>query len=486
METTTPRLQKIVGMLAFSATLLFAQAGSRQVDDADLTPEELADQQNYNQPLRPQFHYTPIQGHIGDATGLIYYRGEYHLFNMYDEWSRKRLAHKRWGHAVSTDLIHWQQLPAVLDTLVDNRPGSGSGVVDWNDSSKLRTGPEKTLLIFYTDYKTGTCIASSHDRGRTWVRYGNNPVIAGADDARDPTVFWYQPANEWRMVRYEKKGFAFYKSEDLLHWNWLSRVEGYYECPDLFELTVINAPGERRWVLIDGDGSYVLGKFDGRQFIAETEKLRVEYGSALYATQTWKRTLEPGRAYQIAWMRYSLAKSITWNGQMSFPVELTLRALPEGIRLCREPIDEVNNLRIAQRTWNDLVVGAGEKAMPEMQFDLLDISTQMQPGGATDFGLAIHGHAIRYSTADQKLSLDSFSAPLKLSNNGLQLRILVDRSSIEVFADQGQVTLSAITLENPNQDVSLFTKGGALRVISLQASRLESIWPSAEVEPHRK
>src|SRR5580698_11234646 len=114
-------------LTAGSAAMAFGQ--TRPVPapaDVDLTPEAVANEQNYNQPLRPQFHYTPIQGDLNDATGLIYYRGEYHLFHMYDEWSRIRAAHKRWGHAVSNDLVHWQQLPAVLDTLLDNTPGSGS------------------------------------------------------------------------------------------------------------------------------------------------------------------------------------------------------------------------------------------------------------------------------------------------------------------------------------------------------------------------
>jgi fructan beta-fructosidase len=466
-------LRHAAKILALTAAVGLGQTPT--TDPADLKPEEVADQQHYNQPLRPQFHYTPIQGHIGDATGLIYYRGEYHLFNMYDEWSRKRLGHKRWGHAISTDLIHWQQLPAILDTQLDNKPGSGSGVVDWNDSSKLRHGPEKTLLIFYTDYKLGTCITVSHDRGRTWTRYGKNPVIAGAEDARDPTVFWYPPANEWRMVRYEKKGFAFYQSADLLHWTWLSRVEGYYECPDLFELPVLNSPGEHRWVLIDGNGSYVLGIFDGRQFVPQTEKLQSEYGKVLYATQTWKRTMEPGRAYQLAWMRYPLATSITWNGQMSFPAELTLRSFPEGIRLCRQPIDEVENLRVAQNTWKNLSIPAGERPIPALTAQLLDIRTQLKPAGAGDFGLMIHGHALRYSTANKTLRLDSISAPLKLPESGLRLRILVDRSSLEVFADEGQVSLSAVTLENPNQDVTLVADGG-MTVVALEANRLESIW----------
>lgn len=468
-------LRSAVSVVVFTAAIALGQTS--RPDPADLTPAEVAGEQHYSQPMRPQFHYTPIQGHIGDATGLIYYRGEYHLFHMYDEWSRQRVAHKRWGHAISRDLIHWVQLPAILDTQIDHAPGSGSGVVDWNDSSKLRRGPEKTLLIFYTDYKLGTCIAFSHDRGRTWVRYGKNPVIAGADDARDPTVFWYPPSNEWRMVRYEKKGFAFYGSADLVSWTWLSRVEGYYECPDFFELPVVNAPGERRWVLIEGDGSYVLGSFDGKRFLPQTKKLRAEFGEALYAAQTWKRTVEPGRAYQIAWMRYPPAPRLTWNGQMSFPVELTLRAFPEGIRLCREPIDDAANLRVAQHTWRNLRVPAVERAMPELQADLLDIRAEMQAGGARSFGLTIHGHAVRYSMADRTLRLDTASAPYKLPESGLRLRILVDRSSIEVFAGEGEVSLSAITLENANQAVTLAAEGGEMTVSALEASRLESIWP---------
>jgi fructan beta-fructosidase len=446
--------------------------------EVDLTPEAVANEQHYNQPLRPQFHYTPIQGDLNDATGLIYYRGEYHLFHMYDEWSRIRAAHKRWGHAVSTDLVHWQQLPAVLDTIVDNTPGSGSGVVDWNDSSRLRVGPEKTLVIFYTDYKRGTCIAYSHDRGRTWTRHGKNPVIAGAADARDPLVFWYVPANEWRMVRYEKRGFAFYKSTNLLEWTWLSRVEGYFECPDLFQLPIANLPGESRWVLVDGNGTYVLGTFDGQQFVPQTDKLHVEYGKALYATQTWKRTIEGGPVYQIAWMRQPLKPPLTWNGQMCFPVELTLRSFPEGISLCRQPIDEINNLNVSRQSWRNLTISPGEATEPKINADLLDIRIEIEPeAAATDFGLIVRGQPVRYSVPQQTLTVGADSAPLKLVNKRLRLRILVDRPSLEVFADDGQVTISAVYLEDNARDgIRLVTEGGNMRVPSLKASRLESIW----------
>lgn len=465
------------GFLAGSAAIAFGQTPRSLPGDVDLTPEAVANEQNYNQPLRPQFHYTPIQGDLNDATGLIYYRGEYHLFHMYDEWSRIRAAHKRWGHAVSTDLVHWQQLPAVLDTSIDNSPGSGCGVVDWNNSSGLKAGPEKTLLIFYTDYKRGTCMASSHDRGRTWSRYGGNPIIAGAQDARDPLIFWYMAAGEWRMVRYERRGFAFYKSADLLHWTWLSRLEGYFECPDFFELPVLDAPGEHRWVLIDGDGTYQIGKFDGQQFSPQTDKLHVEFGKALYATQTWKRTIEGGAVYQMAWMRQPLKPPLTWNGQMCFPVELTLRSFPEGIRLCRQPIDEINNLSVSRQSWHDLRIGPGEKG-PAITADLMDIRIEIDAGTATDFGLTVRGQPVRYSVPQETLTVGSDSAPLKLADKRLRLRILVDRPSLEVFADIGQVTISAVYLEgNTDNEIRPVADGGSMRVSSLLVSRLESIWP---------
>ena len=456
-----------------------AAATSPLPPSPDLTPAEVASQQNYNQPLRPQFHYTALQGHIGDATGLFSYRGEYHLFNIFDEWSRRSSAHKRWGHAVSFDLVHWQQLPALLDTIVDHAPGSGSGVVDWNNSSGLRVGPEKTLLIFYTDYKKGSSVAYSRDRGRTWIRYAANPVLDGYADIRDPNVFWYPPTNDWRMIRYEKQGFAFYHSADLLHWDFLSRMDGFYECPDLFELPVQNAPGESRWVLVDGNGSYVVGRFDGSHFDAETPKLKVEYGPAFYATQTWKRHAGTLSAIQIAWLKYPPQTTLTWDGQMTFPANLSLVQLPEGIRLIRQPIDAISDLVVATKGWRNLAVGSNGREMRELQSGLYDLHVTIDPKGAQLFGLAIHGTKIMYSVPEQTLRVGDNSAPLRWSGGQFRLRILVDRSSLEVFTDPGTVSLSVITPKPVPGPVKLLTNGPGEAYFSIRADELESIWNGA-------
>lgn len=460
----------------------FGQTPKPPDSQFDITLEDLAGERNYNNALRPQLHYTPLQGHIGDATGLFYYAGEYHLFYMFDQWSRRRLAHKQWGHAVSRDLIHWEELAPVLDKLIDNSPGSGSGIVDWNDSTGLRQGgDEKTVMIFYTDYKRGTGIAYSRDRGRTWTRHPKNPVIAGAEDARDPTVFWHPPTADWRMIRYEKKGFAFYKSSNLVEWTWLSRIDGYYECPDLVQLPVMNAPGEKRWVLIDGNGQYVLGEFDGDKFVASGPMTKAEYGKALYAPQTWKRTIEgEGPIVQVAWTRWPDTPRLAWHGQTSFPVELTLWKFSDGVRLCRKPIDELDNLRVGQRVWRELTV-EGEKTMPEIRAGLLDLQVELETAGAAVIGLQVAGHTIRYSVADKQLKVGDVVAPLQIEGGRLKLRILVDRASIDVFADRGQVTVSAVKIEaQTGPAVTLVSEGGKMRVAVLRENRLESIWKAKQ------
>jgi fructan beta-fructosidase len=180
----------------------------------------------------------------------------------------------------------------------------------------------------------------------------------------------------------------------------------------------------------------------------------------------------------VAWTKYPAEPRLTWNGQTSFPVELTLWSFPDGIRLCRRPIDEIKNLRVSQQSWRDIAVAAGEKLIPEIQGDLLDIRAEIESAGARSFGLVVHGQRIQYSVADGMLRMGNVSAPLKLRDNRLSLRILVDRSSIDVFADRGQVTISTVTVDSrTDKNVSLLAEDGKIRCVSLEANRLESIWP---------
>jgi fructan beta-fructosidase len=462
----------------------------------DISPAESAENQHYNQPLRPQFHYTPVQGFVGDATGLIYSEGTYHLFYMSDKWERRKNRNKRWGYATSKDLLHWEEKPSVLDPIKDNKPGSGSGIVDWDNTLGLQTGKEKTLVVYYTDYKTGSCILYSTDAGQTWVRHPRNPVLPriGSND-RDPTLFWYPPAKEWRMIRHEEPfdggaerttGFAFFGSSNLLDWTYLSKIGDFNECADFFELPVKGGrPGEKKWVLMDAGYNYKLGAFDGKQFIPETEKLRADYGASkyAYAPQTWKKTRD-GKAppIQMGFLHYPkgadlMPARVTWHGQMTFPCELSLKQFPEGARICREPIKAIEELYTDRKSWRDLTVKPGENPLADLKGDTFDIQVEMDLGNASAVSIGVRGQTLRYTVSDQRLDLESAKAPLRLAGKSLRLRLLVDRASIEVFADDGQVSFSRAFFFDPAQkNFSLTTEGGDIRVKLLGVNRVKSVW----------
>ncbi|MEK7949815.1 glycoside hydrolase family 32 protein [Luteolibacter soli] len=437
---------------------------------------------NYDDPLRPQFHFTPVQGHMADTTGLIFHEGTYHLFHMFDQWERRRYKHKQWGHATSRDLIHWQQVDPILDTVRDHKPGSGCGIVDFNNSSGLQQGDGKTLLVFYTDYESGTCVSFSRDAGKTWQYYEKNPVLPGADDKRDPLVIWHAPSRKWSMVRYEKKGMAFYQSDTLVDWTPTGRLEGFYECPDLFELPVEGSEG-KRWVLVDGNGSYFVGQFDGRMFHPESDRQRVIYGDA-YATQTWK--FPDAAPVQVAWMPYPLneiTQTLNWHGQMTFPCTLALRRSGEGsIRLCREPVAALDGIRDSGRefTKRDFTVDSTGNPLKDIPMDVQEIDLNIGAVNADGFVLKIGAAQIKYLASERKLACEGVEAKVPGEGKGIHLRVLVDRPSIEIFAEDGQVTISRVLFQSLSSDreLSLAAAGaGTLDVRNLRVTPLKSIWP---------
>ena len=467
-------------------------------DPYGLSYVDVFDNMHYNQRLRPQVHYTPITGQIADATGLIWYKGTYHLFYMYDEWSKSRKYNKSWGHAVSNDLIFWEQKPQILNTVLDNRPGSGSGIVDWNNSLGLQSGSEKTLVVFYTDYGRGTSISFSRDAGKTWIRHKANPVIPmpeGRAD-RDAKVFWYKPDQSWRLVLYEPPGFTFYKSDNLIDWEKLSELTGFYECPDFIHMPVDGDSENKKWVIIDGDGSYRIGDFDGTQFTSDMPKTKVNYGvhrkewrgtdRELYATQSWKHSYEgDGPFYQMAFMHLSgdPIQDRTWSQQQTFPVELSLKTINGQVRLCRNPINAIKQLRYDPHLWNNEVVQPGTNLLSEVNGDVFEIIADVNPANSQDFGFTIRGENLIYNKENELLQFMGSQAKLPNHKGKIKLRVIVDRNSVEVYANQGEVTFTKLFYPDPNNlNLGFFASGDLVEIEKMELYRLQSIWLNRELE----
>lgn len=446
----------------------------------------------YGERYRPQFHYTVKKGWINDPCGLVYYDGEYHMFNDHNPFGNripgplgaKDRPPSRWSHAVSSDLVHWKQLPVAIMPDKLGAIFSGSGVVDRDNTAGFQSGEAKTLVLIYTSagYPFKQSISYSTDRGRTWTPYKGNPVVPNQGlmgSERDPMVFRHGPTKKWVMVLYVKRGTArFFTSPDLKKWTRASdfRPGGFHECPDMFELPVAGDETSRKWVLLDAPFNYWVGRFDGKTFTPEAKCVRGDLGANFYAAQTWIDAA--GRRVQVAWMRGGRYPGMGFTQQMSFPCVLTLRTGPRGIRLFRYPVKEIAKLRHKPLVLTDKVVKVGSNPLAGISGDLFDIDLAVEAGAESQFGIRLHGGAVAY--AGGKLTSFGRSAPLAPKDGTIKLRILVDRTSIEVFANAGEVSMTSCILpRKQDTPLDLYTKGSDLRIRSLKVWKLRSAWPPA-------
>ena len=443
----------------------------------------------YRERYRPQFHFSSRRGWNNDPNGLVYYKGEYHLFYQHNPYGT-RWGNMHWGHAVSKDLVHWAELP---DALEPDRLGtifSGSAVVDLENTGGFQTGNEKVLVCVYTS-AGGTSaqsegqpftqsIAYSNDRGRNWTKYEGNPVLPNiVGSNRDPRVFWHKPTRKWVMALYlDKNDYGLFSSHDLKNWKMLCKVTmpGASECPDMFELPVDGDPGNTKWVFWGANGSYFLGSFDGQNFLQEGEEQRLNCGDA-YAAQTWGDVpIEDGRKIQIAWLRVNLP-NMPFNQQMTFPCELSLRTTTEGIRLFSTPVKGIEQLRHRAHIWKDLELSPRENLLSGIRGDLFDIRAEFQKREAAEFGFKIRGIRLAYDVGKEQLSCVGKSALLAPAEGKIRLQILVDRTSIEIFGNDGRVALPiGVVFEDDNKSLEIYSKGGITHVDSLEVYELRSAW----------
>jgi sucrose-6-phosphate hydrolase SacC (GH32 family) len=436
----------------------------------------------FNEPLRPQIHFTPPANFMNDPNGLVFFEGEYHLFYQHNPFGN-RWGHMSWGHAVSRDLLHWEHLPVALREEDGIMIFSGSAVVDRTDSSGLCGGHSCLVAIYtgQTEKKQTQNLAYSTDRGRTWTKYAGNPVVdLGMKDFRDPKVFWHEDTKRWVMVTVlpDQHKVRFFGSRDLKRWEALSdfgpagATGGVWECPDLFPLPVEGAAGETRWVLdVDlnpggvaggSGGQYFVGRFDGRTFVNDapaSETSWSDYGRDFYATISFSDIpAADGRRIWMAWMSnwiYANEEPTSpWRGALSLPRELRLRQTPAGLRLVQRPVRELDTLRIGGTP----VRVAASTPLPAAA---ADIALEVAATGGEDAGIRLSndsGEEVVIGAGGSPLEVfvdrrrsratplanypGRHAGPVRAVDGGVQLRVIVDRSMVEVFANDGETAVS--------------------------------------------
>ncbi len=471
-------------------------------------------------PYRPHYHFATPSGWLNDPNGMIYLDGEYHLFYQHHPdsilWGPMH-----WGHTVSRDLVHWQDLPIALAPDSLGMIFSGSAVIDHQNTAGFGAGAMVAVFTHDNNNHQSQSLAYSSDKGRTWTKYANNPVLVPPDntpDFRDPKVFWYndgRSTGHWVMLLAVNRSIWIYRSPDLKQWQKTDEItgrgasSGVWECPELLQLPLDGGP-QTRWVLVvsvqqgapagSSGQQYFVGDFDGQHFIpAEpADVVRwADYGADFYAAQAWNEAPR-GRHIWLAWMNnWDYARqtpATTWRGAMSVPRELSLVSDTHGIQMLQQPIAELRATRIPLGNWSTLTVAPGNNPLANLHGDALDLVARFivdDTTAASRFGLRVRVGAseqttVGYNVAKGMLYIDrshsgqqvpGFAAPQVLAlppRNGIvELHILVDRSSVEVFADGGRAVLTnQIFPDLASQGVELFAEGGSVQILSLDAYRL--------------
>jgi fructan beta-fructosidase len=452
----------------------------------------------YSEPFRPQYHFSPEANWMNDPNGMVYLDGEYHLFYQYYPDSTV-WGPMHWGHAVSTDLVHWEHLPIAIYPDKNGWIFSGSAVIDHNNTSGLGSSQNPAMIAIFTyhdeirkkeqrnDYQTQG-IAYSLDKGRSWTVYEENPVLKnpGINDFRDPKVRWYdgeKGKGKWIMSLAVWDKISFYSSPNLLDWTFESDFNpewaaygGVWECPDLFPLTA--ADGTQKWILfvsINPGGpqggsatQYFVGNFDGKTFSTESsETLWLDYGADNYAGVTWSNVPESdGRTLFIGWMsnwQYAqIVPTHPWRSATTLPRKLELVEKENGYLVASRPVTEIEKLRKESKT----VSGNSF----ELENELAEL---MLSPNQDDFKIHISnkkGDTISFEKSGQELHFDrtqsgmidfstEFPAVHKAPLNGIvvkSIRLFIDRSSIEIFINDGELVMTELVFPtSPYTKVSL-------------------------------
>ena len=473
---------------------------------------------------RPQFHFSPPANWINDPNGLVYLDGEYHLFYQYNPYGTT-WGHMSWGHAVTSDLLHWEHLPVAITEYPDPLTGdstmifSGTAVIDKNNTSGLCESKE-CMIAIYTSHvhaqgegKTQhQSLAYSNDKGRTWKGYEKNPILdIKRKDFRDPKVFWYEPEQKWVMalVIPDQYKVQLYQSKNLTDWKLMSEFGDrgdtlrIWECPDLFSLPIDNEPGKRKWVLsLSGSHpqgpafvgmQYFVGEFDGTKFIADDGKQSpryVDHGKDFYAGIVYNNIPEQdGRTIMIGWANNwtygNKVPTSPWRGAMALPRVLSLKKQQDGYLLIQKPIASTSTLRTTEITDKTKISGK-----------TLELEIEIQVGAFKEAGVKIlktgeEETIIGYNAETKELFLDrthsgeiGFNkdfrsierAAINPINGVIKLHIFVDHSIVEIFVNDGELTFcDSVFPTQENATVETYSIGGAAE-IKIKAWELSSVW----------
>ena len=496
------------------------------IDDYEIKSDK------YTEPWRAQYHFSNIQGWMNDPNGMVYNDGVWHLgyqhgLHLFESTS--------WGYATSTDLVHWEQQTPMLYGEPQKSYWSGCAIVDSNNTSKLFSTDQGGIIAYYTVIDTSPekeedkkfqdiRIAYTEDNWRTYKQYENNPVILKQTfrGLRDPKVFYHKAFKKWFMIvaQWETKKTGIYESENLLDWKKSFDIPYQTECPDMFPLAVDGNANNRKWVVNLGGRKFIIGDFDGKSF-TEISNQPANFGEDAYAAQSFANAPND-RIVVMNWLMHwnygSLPTKPFSGGHQTLPLELSLKIIKdtsgkEKLHVYQNPLENLKKLRNDTKEWSDICF-KGSKKLEGLAGKSVEIEMILDPFQTKEFKLNVFSnksgsqktvigfdaekyevYVNRSKSSDYKFKLEGklpngkpkqsryylnngkYSAPIRLMDGKLKLRIFLDQSTVEVFVNDGEQVINTIVFPNKESSfISLHSKGGKVKIEDLKLHQMTSIW----------
>ena len=434
---------------------------------------------------RPVYHHTPAWGWMNDPNGMFYKDGVWHLYFQYNPYG-SQWENMTWGHSTSTDLIHWTFQGAPIEADAWGTIFSGSAVVDHNNTAGFGKGAVVAMYTSAGENQTQS-IAYSNDNGQTFTKYDGNPVLtSNTPDYRDPHVFWNEDIKRWNMIMAEGQHMDIYSSADLKEWKLESQFGaeygnhgGVWECPDLMKMKV-RGTDQYKWMLLcninpggpfGGSATqYFVGQFDGHKFTCESapEVTKwMDYGKDHYATVTFDNAPD-GRRVAMAWMsNWQYANQVPtmqYRSANSVPRDLDLYEY-QGQTYCGvTPSPELAAARPKKAT--KTLTEACEMVVTLKGNATITLANDKGEQVVMTYDEKSRTFAMDRTKSGQKEFSDDFAALTVAPVHGKmsQLRLFIDRSSIEAFDADGKMAMTNLVFPTKPYN-KVLVKGEAKYVV---------------------
>ncbi len=438
--------------------------------------------------LRPQIHFTVANGWNNDPNGLILYEGKYHMFYQYNPASTE-WGNMHWGHAVSSDLLHWEHRDITLFPDEMGTMYSGSAIEDVHNVTGLKCNEHNPLLLYYTVAPDRNilsqgkhrcqCLAYSTDGGYTFEKYSKNPVVdVISEPNRDPKVVYVSELEKYLMIFYlDDDRYYMMTSHNLLDWEEYCEISilGDWECPDIFKL---KCEGKWYWVIMGAYDNYLVGNFTKNGFVPLGEEKRLSFCKLSYAAQSFSG-LPEGEAVKIAWIK-TRVQGMPFSEQMGFPMQMHLEKIQDRYYLAGQPHDNISLLRKKTYKLSDTAISG--KTRFNVGPNPIEIILNMPYIENTKLTLRLFGSNLTVDVNLNQISFCGVKMPLSVLQNSVNIRIVVDRCSVECYADGGIFCFATKCLSDYNLPYVELYSENATQIENFECYILDSIYNKKDEE----